>query len=194
MVYLAPPKSEEELGFYVTWLSKTDHSITILRKVDDLNGLLVLAGGADIGKNPERDEFESSLIQRALENGWPIIGICRGMQLVNAYFGGDVEDLLVEDNHSSTRDFITENNVAKKKSIFHEVWDDEHHHFRVNSRHHQHCLNVKRPLKATMWSWDGIVEAIEGPNILLVQWHPERKEMYGKKASEWPLQWVKKRL
>ena len=194
MVYLAPPKSEEELGFYVTWLSKTDHSITILRNVEDLNGPLVLAGGADIGKNPERDEFELSLIKRAHSNGWPILGVCRGMQIVNYYFGGEVEDLLVEDNHSSSRDFIVENNVARKKSIYHEVWDEDHFHFKVNSRHHQHCLKVSKPLRPIMWSWDGIIEAIEGPNILLVQWHPERSEVYNTLASTFPLDWLKKRL
>jgi gamma-glutamyl-gamma-aminobutyrate hydrolase PuuD len=194
VVYLAPPKSEAELGYYVTWLSKTDHSITILRNVEDLNGPLILAGGADIGKNPERDAFEYSLIHKALENGWPILGVCRGMQIVNAYFGGDVEDLLVEDNHSSSRDFIMENNVARKKSIYHEVWDEDHNHFRVNSRHHQHCLKIPRPLRPIMWSWDGIVEAIYGPKILLVQWHPERSEVYGSMASEWPLMWLKEHL
>lgn len=192
MIYIAPPKSTTELNYYKDWLS--DYSIKILASVKDLNGPLILTGGADIGKNLERDEFEIKLIDRAIKSGWPIIGVCRGMQLINHYFGGEVEDLLVEDNHSSSRDFIFENNVARKKSVFHEVWNDEGFHIRVNSRHHQHCKTVKFPLKSIMWSWDGIVEALIGPNILGVQWHPERSEVKGTDASDFVLDWLKKRL
>jgi gamma-glutamyl-gamma-aminobutyrate hydrolase PuuD len=194
MIYLAPPKSDTELNYYLTWLSKVGVSIVLLKRVKDLNGPLVLSGGADIGVNQARDEFEYGLIKRAIEHGYPILGICRGMQIVNKYFGGEVENLLVEDDHSSTRDFISENNVARKKSVFHEVHDLNEQTFKVNSRHHQHCHHIPKPLKAIAWSSDGIIEAIAGPNIFLVQWHPERKEIYGTLASEWPLMWLKEQI
>lgn len=189
MFYLAPPKSEKELAHYITWLSKTGNSTVVLKKVDDLSGALILAGGADVGINKNRDEFELRLIDKAIKNGWPILGICRGMQLVNVYFNGIVEDLLIEENHCQSASDLVASKFEDKESIFHSV-SSLTEGFSVNSRHHQHCATVNYPLKPIVWSEDGIVEAITGPNILLVQWHPERREIADTYASDWPLQWI----
>jgi len=190
MIYLAPPKSKVETNNYLKWLAKSGLEVKVLASVDELEGFLVLAGGADIGNNKKRDDFEIALIEKALKNDYPILGICRGMQLVNHYMGGIVENLLVESDHCSSSDFIIEKKVGNKPSIFHDIIDEDGHEYQVNSRHHQYCANVVKPLRPVAWSEDGIIEAAKAKRILLVQWHPERKEIWGTIASDWPMFWL----
>ena len=190
MIYLAPPKSKVETNNYLRWLAKSGREVKVLTSVDQLDGFLVLAGGADVGKNPKRDAFEIELIKKALEMDYPILGVCRGMQLVNYYMGGLVEDLLVESDHCSSADFIIEKKVGNKPSVFHNVIDEDGHEYQVNSRHHQHCATVSKPLRPVAWSEDGIIEAAKAKRILLIQWHPERKEIWGTIASDWPMFWM----
>ena len=93
-VYVAPPKGEIEKKTYISWLESAGYEPIILDlRYKKINAPLILCGGADIGKNPERDQSELNWIKLALEHQMPIVGICRGMQILNSYFGGEVYDL-----------------------------------------------------------------------------------------------------
>lgn len=163
------------------------------RDIDNCDGL-VLTGGEDVTpelygdwpdetvhSDPERDGFEYRLIESALANDIPILGICRGLQIVNVYFGGtlilDLEKYHARNHRkiSSTEDryhglsFTEDSNLSK----FINVRNGE-----VNSAHHQAADRIGDGLKITARADDGTIEALESTHpegkITLVQWHPER--------------------
>lgn len=91
-VYLAPPKGPSEKVAFIEWLTKYGFQPEVLDG-QPIMGPLILAGGADIGKDKNRDIREFRWIQEAIINKQPIIGICRGMQILNHFFGGVVENI-----------------------------------------------------------------------------------------------------
>lgn len=128
-----------------------------------------------------RDSAEMYIVKKALEKGYPIMGICRGLQLLNVYFGGT----LYQDISGQYGDTVKHANIMMNRDdLHHEVklaGDSligrlfERERVMVNSRHHQ---GVKKPgdgLIVTAVADDGLIEAFEdaGRNILAVQWHPE---------------------
>jgi gamma-glutamyl-gamma-aminobutyrate hydrolase PuuD len=126
----------------------------------------------------ERDKFELPLARRAIEAGLPVLGICRGMQLLNVVAGGSlIQDL---DGHrvapGSDRSGHHVVRVAPGSQLAAILGQAE---VPVNSRHHQALgeAELAPGLTPTAWSSDGIVEAFERPGdgwLLAVQWHPER--------------------
>ena len=168
---------------------------SIDKLVSQIDGLLG-SGGYDIDPHyyheephqklgtvtPRRDEFEYALFKKALEHNKPILGICRGMQMLNVAAGGSLYQDIYAQNHGEllkhSQDAptyygthfinISENSllqdIVKKNQI------------KVNSRHHQ---AVKDPADIFIVSGkasDGIIEAIESKEhsfVLGVQWHPE---------------------
>jgi putative glutamine amidotransferase len=179
-VAIAPPKSG--LQDYIDWLSPT-FTVFVLKPDEDIIGYqaLVLTGGADIGKNQERDRVEKFYIDRALFLGIPVMGVCRGMQLVNVHFGGT----LIEDIHETTcqhgldRELLSVDGmkISKMPSSFHDVIIAGDKIIKVNSRHHQAIDRLADGFKVTGSSPDGIIEMAENAQFLLVQWHPERQEV-----------------
>lgn len=187
---------------YVDWLKSYPDEIEIIKLCHSSNlpedllkcsGLL-LPGGVDI--DPEnyfqkneglskindeskvRDKFERELIDIALKNNLPILGICRGFQLVNVHLGGTLFQHI--DNHRNTKgeeDLIHKVKVNKGSILFNLVNSEEGF---VNSSHHQAIDKISDELIATAYSEDEIVEALEWKDksnkspLLLVQWHPER--------------------
>ncbi len=162
--------------------------------IEKMDGL-VLTGGADVspqfyGQNPKpkinrfdprRDEREFELLEQALELHMPILGICRGFQLINIALGGDVyQDLSYHPNISVQHDQLTNANMP-----VHSIDVKAHSHFAsltpnqstVNSYHHQVIHHLADDLQAVAWSEDGIIEAAEALNddynIVAVQYHPE---------------------
>jgi putative glutamine amidotransferase len=159
---------------------------------------LLLTGGEDIdpswyGATPspllslpsqERDLFELALFAVARQRGLPILGICRGIQLVNVALGGTLfQDLPSERpgslNHSpaSARDARSHVVRLQQKSRVAQALNAGE--ITVNSVHHQAIKDLAPSLTATGWSGDGVIEAAESNSdswILAVQWHPE--EMY----------------
>ena len=124
-VLLAPPKGNIELKSYLEWLSSYGFTPIILEpKIQQIYLPLILCGGADIGKNLTRDSLEYHWIQNALANNQPIIGICRGMQILNSYFDGLVEDLpeLIEEDHTCDV-FMDDTDHTHRLSNFHFVID-----------------------------------------------------------------------
>ena len=197
-VLVAPPYGELEKQMYCEWLIENGFKPYFLgTECKDIDAPLILCGGADIGKNPIRDSRETEWIRSALENGQPIIGICRGMQLLNYYFGGTVLTLSKELKVYHLKDkFEDDADHSYRLSGFHFVSDIYGNCVSVNSRHHQYCSKIAKNFKITHTSihWEiidgNIVEGIEDVKnkIWAVQWHPEREECHN---NEYPLNKLK---
>jgi putative glutamine amidotransferase len=163
--------------------------------LDILDGL-ILAGGADIdpatygepahpatkGTWPERDEFEVALARRALERDLPLLGICRGMQLMNVARGGTLiqhlpDDVGHEDHRRVAGSFDGADHDVRLAdgSLAARVAGEVDH--ATKSHHHQAVAELGEGLVPTGWSTlDDLPEAIEDPErrfALGVQWHPE---------------------
>jgi len=162
---------------------------------DLLDGLL-LTGGGDIDPTlfgeephpklgniiPERDVFELALIQKMLEQNKPILGICRGAQIVNIAVGGDMyQDIYAQTNHEllqhvqkAHRSHLSHFVQVKKDSLLEKIAQTDK--FKVNSFHHQANRNVPNGFRISATASDGIIEAIESNThkfVLCLQWHPE---------------------
>ena len=165
------------------------------RALDGLDGLL-LSGGEDIhpswyGAEPsprlhppsrERDLFELALFAAARQREMPILGICRGIQLVNVGLGGTLyQDLpserpgAVPHDAGSARDARSHTIELEPGSRAARALGGTT--FAVNSFHHQGVDKLAAGLVASGWSADGLIEAAESPAdapwLLAVQWHPE---------------------
>ena len=126
----------------------------------------------------ERDAFELALYHLARERRVPVLGICRGFQLVNVAEGGTLHQHLpgvggLWADHRQTALPPTLGHrvrVALSSGLGRGVGSDT---MRVNSYHHQGVRDLAPSLTATAWAPDGLVEALEGPGVVAVQWHPE---------------------
>lgn len=181
-MFIAPPKGSYELELYTQWLTQYNIKYDILTPdTTKINQPLLLCGGADVGINKRRDRLEFNWIRSAIENGQPIIGVCRGMQMLNVYFGGMVKSLNETITESHRLDsFEDDDDHGKRVSQYHLVEDLDGNQIKVNSRHHQYCSKIAKNFKVTYTSIDGgnIPEAFEDRSlgIYAVQWHPERFE------------------
>jgi putative glutamine amidotransferase len=126
----------------------------------------------------ERDEFEIAVFKKAQENKLPVLGICRGLQLINCISGGTLKQDLGELNkihrRISKEDKIHRVKVEPGTLLNHisSVVDGN-----VNSSHHQAIDGLGKRLKINCFAEDGTIEGIEridAPFLLAVQWHPER--------------------
>jgi putative glutamine amidotransferase len=163
-----------------------------------IDGLL-LSGGSDLDPSyygekavselgvtvPERDAFEMSLLEHALRRGLPILGICRGMQILNVALGGtlfqdlpsQVDHLVLLGHRQETPKWeptheVEVNDGSKVAEI---LGTDE---LKVNSYHHQAVKNLAAGLVAVAHAPDGVVEAVEWGDLsqrwlVGVQWHAE---------------------
>ena len=158
--------------------------------VGRLDGLVV-TGGQDV--SPERwggplecargpldmarDEYESILVEAALAAGTPMLGVCRGAQLINVVLGGTlVPDLSpVEVDHTSTGSAVGDRTHAvafEPGSLCYRLYGAD---ATVNSLHHQAVASPGAGVRVVGRAADGVVEAIEivDKPVLAVQWHPE---------------------
>jgi putative glutamine amidotransferase len=159
-----------------------------------LDGLIV-SGGRDIdpvlyGKQPktnyfydrERDTLEMTWINHALENRIPLLGICRGAQMLNVCLGGtlymDIKLVCETAKYPNTvwsKVFARKPVAIREGSALHTLVGREA--ARVNSLHRQSLENIGKGLTVTAWEENRIVQAVEGEeygNFLIgVQWHPE---------------------
>ena len=147
-------------------------------------GALLLPGGGDVepwrygrgntasrGLEPERDTAELMLLERFIAAGKPVLGICRGIQIINVFFGGTLcQDLPC---HAATDGKDRFHTVCTVRSPLLPVCGPV---CRVNSAHHQAVDALGRGLRAIQWAEDGTVEALchDCLPIWGVQWHPER--------------------
>jgi putative glutamine amidotransferase len=155
---------------------------------------LVLGGGADIdpdsqaverhpetvGTNPDRDRFEIALALATLERGMPLLGVCRGMQILNVACGGSLDqhipDRLGHEIHRPVPGSWAEHDVRLKPgSLAARAAGTDR--LTVKSHHHQGVDRIANGLRASAWATDDeSVEAVESPDgnfVLGVLWHPE---------------------
>lgn len=122
------------------------------------------------GKKYKYDEYflDKKIIDLFVSKNKPIIGICGGMQTLNVYFGGDLNQNIL--NHK-LYDHSKHNINIEKNSFIDEVFKNGD--AKVNSYHRQCIRRLASVFRVTATSDDGIIEAIEYKNIIGVQWHPE---------------------
>lgn len=115
---------------------------------------------------PQRDQFDFQLIQYAMEENKPILGICRGIQIINTYFGGslyqdlsDFENKVIMHNQAKNPQLPTHTVTIERNSKLFEIFKEEK--LLTNSFHHQAVKEVGKGLAVTARTSDGIIEAIE---------------------------------
>lgn len=142
---------------------------------------------------PARDQFEYAVIKKALEAKKPVLGICRGLQLINVYLGGTLVPDIPSWHQSLDHGKISGQDQThmirvEVNSMLQDLTGRETG--TVNSAHHQSVDNPAEDLKITASSEPNIVEALEWKNpakkswLLLVQWHPERMQDLNSPFSE----------
>ncbi|MCD8099530.1 MAG: gamma-glutamyl-gamma-aminobutyrate hydrolase family protein [Oscillospiraceae bacterium] len=184
----------EAAGAIPVILPLSDSAESALEAFELCDGLL-MTGGHDVspalyGETPKktcgaqcekRDSMESALYKRALECGKPVLGICRGIQLINVLQGGTLyQDLPTEREscvehqmkppYSSVAHYV---NIVKPSPLY-ELLQTER--LGVNSYHHQAVKRLGSGLEVMAVSEDGLVEAVrctESSFVWAVQWHPE---------------------
>lgn len=122
----------------------------------------------------ERDDFEIPLTKLFLAKNKPILGICRGIQVLSMVMGGTIYQDLVEDKGVQHMERRMRHEVhARPGSFFHKTFGEK---FRVNSTHHQAVKTLGEGLELACWTVDGVVEAFDHPTRPLIgtQFHPER--------------------
>jgi len=147
-------------------------------------------GGLDYASRPEvwrteRDAFEKAALEWAWSAGKPVLGVCRGLQLINVCSGGTlVQDLGVRggETHQNTPEDKEHGVSIEEGSLLYEIsggggW--------INSAHHQAIDRLGQGLRVNCHAEDGVIEGIEWaspegrPFMLAVQWHPERMYVRG---------------
>ncbi|MEX2088159.1 MAG: gamma-glutamyl-gamma-aminobutyrate hydrolase family protein [Bacteroidota bacterium] len=190
---------------YLHWIQSVEPSVEFVKlsyhlangaEIGNCDGL-ILTGGGDVHPkyygmetrlaeteevNEKRDEFEFEVIDHAVDAELPILGICRGMQMMNVYLGGT---LVVDLQKDGFLDHTQKNGVENMHTV--EVQQASllsdstgRDSLTINSIHHQAIQTLGKGLMASALSPDGVIEAAEWimkdrmPFLLLVQWHPER--------------------
>ena len=134
---------------------------------------LILSGGNDIGENCLRDTTERMLLENFIEDGKPVLGICRGLQLLQTDLGGKLEKC-DELTHVAAQHEV---NISEDPSGTH--WAGK----RLVNSFHQYGIrleDLKPPLQALATAHDDWVEAawLENSTVLGLMWHPERDAPY----------------
>lgn len=182
--------------------------VSLVKKLDGV----VLSGGADIDPdyleelpidgidiNPERDKPELILIKLLIDRHVPILGICRGMQMLSAALGGKLyQDIYTQHNvdcicHSQkiARGLTSHSVNIQKDTLLYSIMNTDC--LDVNSFHHQAVKSVPKGFVVSAVAQDGIIEAMESVDyqpILGVQWHPECMLAEGNKIMMPLFEWL----
>jgi len=166
----------------------------VAETLDALDGIL-FSGGSDIdpaeyghdphpetaGTRPERDRGELALLKAALERDMPVLAVCRGSQVLNVAYGGDLVQHLPEvvgdEKHKHTPGVFADHAVdVEEGTRLRSLLGDR---APVKSHHHQGFGRVGEGLVESAWAEDGTLEAVEDPGrrfAVGVLWHPEEGE------------------
>lgn len=207
--------SNHKFQRYIDWLKRGDPSVECIRlsyKIVNLSTLnscnaLLLTGGNDVDPslyggpvthpaitdvNRKRDDFERDVIDKALSAEIPILGVCRGLQIANVYFGGtlipDIEEAGFNPHQGKSDKECRHNIMIERKSMLARISGVTTGN--VNSSHHQAVQKTGKGLKIVARSDDGIIEAMEfeeqgdKPFFQLIQWHPERMHDFENPLSQ----------
>ena len=151
----------------------------------DCDGL-ILCGGGDISPefyNEEntncldidfsRDRYEFELLKNFIARKKAVLGICRGIQIINVFFGGSLYQNI--ENHKNNDGTDAYHQVTVRKSFLKNLYGEN---FLVNSCHHQSIKSLGKNLSVTALAPDNTIEGIVHKNLSIigVQWHPERIE------------------
>lgn len=174
------------------------HSEDGIRQLMEICRGLVLTGGDDIDParyheepipelgavNPPRDAAECRALDAAVGRDLPVLGICRGHQMLNVFFGGT----LCQDIATAMEEAYSHLQTTAWGSHHHEITVEPgsrlgravgRDRLEINSYHHQAIREVAPGLEVTARADDGLIEAVESREhtwVLGVQWHPERHE------------------
>lgn len=189
-----------ELAGGIPMIIPPTHNMDIEELLDKVDAV-ILSGGPDIDPylygekpipkmgsiNPLRDKFEIELAKKTVENGKPLLAICRGIQVLNVAFNGtlyqdintQIQNSIRHAWHTATGtevppEYPTHTVKLKENSKLYKIFGKNI--LKVNSFHHQAVKNVGKGFEATAWADDGVIEAIEHIEdkfIIGVQWHPE---------------------
>jgi putative glutamine amidotransferase len=206
MIKIGITQSEIAFHNYPRWMLEDNCEVEVvildfdrnnINDLDQCQGVL-LSGGVDIHPSyynesrfdyplapifdQRRDEFELKIFNLAYTRGLPLLGICRGMQLMNVALGGNlIQDLEEEgkNNHRKNEQNDGQHGieVAKNTHFLDSVGVSSGI---INTAHHQGIRELSNELTQVAWSEDGVIEAVElkdftkHPYFLGVQWHPER--------------------
>lgn len=182
-----------EQGVEILQLSYKQNNLEDLQKCN----AIVLTGGEDINpvlyhkpeyqkfcedKIDKRDTFEWKVLEYSQNKQVPVLGICRGLQIGNAFFGGTlIPDLTTwgKETHAKVKGYdLYHNATTTPGSLLREITKAESGE--VNSAHHQSADKVGDELVINSLSPDGVIEGLERKDkkgksfLLFVQWHPER--------------------
>lgn len=194
--------------FILPPVDDTDSLISALESVDGL----LLTGGADINPlflgeepikelhsiNPRRDRSELLLARLAADRQIPVLGICRGIQVMNAAFGGSLyqdihvqrEGTCIKHDQELGRSYASHTVQLEKDSLLYKLFGAET--LPVNSFHHQAVKEVAPGFRVTARAADGVVEAMESTeykSMVGVQWHPECFILEGDKCMMPVFEW-----
>lgn len=218
VIAISKAKPDKWYGNYPEWVYKADTKVKIinmyelgvdsaLKVLDNCDGLIV-SGGADVypgwyGKLADtarcgefdryRDTLEIELIRKAINLKMPLVGICRGEQILNVTLGGsliidipmdhdtNIKHRLVDWENCYHQIQLTKGSLLSKLSSQAEG--------KVNSNHHQAIDRLAEDLKISSIARDGIIESVEWKNpqnkgfMIAVQWHPERLDIVNPELS-----------
>lgn len=192
LTYINSIKRAGGVPIVIPMTADEDQLNAILNVVDGI----VMTGGEDLdplyfGEEPnlnlgevapQRDAFDCKLIKMAVAKGIPVLGVCRGEQIMNVAFGGTLyqdlpsqkKDIFVQHNQNSPSGHGSHSITIEKGSMLNAQLGVET--ITVNSYHHQAVKDVAPGFKVTAYSKDGVVEAIEkigSDKVWGVQFHPE---------------------
>ena len=136
----------------------------VLRKIGPTG--IVLSGGNNIGEEPQRDTTERALLDYAFQQNLPVLGICRGMQMINHYVGGTLTNIV---GHAGST-----HSINGERAGFNRVTVNSYHNFQLDQ--------LGENLSIAARSDDGTIEAITHNQLpwLGIMWHPERETPFSK--------------